>query len=184
MWYLWLGAKSPLFGKDKMTTFERCFVADKTTHKEKTIPYYKLIEKKEICEKILAEFGLPPESSHIINGHVPVKIKDGENPQKGGGRLFMIDGGMSKAYQKTTGIAGYTFIIGSRYMAFAEHKPYCAAKVDGSQEYYTPVLKHVKHFPDRMTVGDTDIGEDLKRQIDELKMLVTAYRKGTIKERE
>ncbi len=114
MWYLWLGSKSPLFGKDQMTTFERCFVADKKTHKEHTVPYYKLINRKDICEKILMEFGLDPKNSIILNGHVPVKIKDGESPVKGGGKLIVIDGGMSKAYQKQTGIAGYTFIFNSR----------------------------------------------------------------------
>ena len=94
-----------------MTTFERCFVADKKTHKEHTVPYYKLINRKDICEKILMEFGLDPKNSIILNGHVPVKIKDGESPVKGGGKLIVIDGGMSKAYQKQTGIAGYTFHI-------------------------------------------------------------------------
>ncbi len=97
MWYLWLSSKSPLFGKDQMTTFERCFVADKATHKEHTVPYYKLINRKEICEKILLEFGLDPKDSIILNGHVPVKIKDGESPVKGEGKLIVIDGGMSKA---------------------------------------------------------------------------------------
>jgi len=102
MWYLWLGSKSPLFGKDRMTTFERLFVTDKTAHKEKSVPYYSLIDREDVCKKILMEFGLSPENSHILNGHVPVKFKDGESPIKGGGRLFMIDGGMSKAYQKKT----------------------------------------------------------------------------------
>ncbi len=115
MWYLWLGPNSPLFGKDQMTTFERCFIADKITHKENTVPYYTLIEDRKVCEDIIVEFGLDPEKGIILNGHVPVKIKDGESPVKGGGKLFIIDGGMSKAYQKTTGIAGYTFIINSRY---------------------------------------------------------------------
>ena len=184
MWYLWLGSKSPLFGKDRMTTFERYFIADKSSHKETSALYYKLINDEEICEKILSEFGLPPESSHIINGHVPVKLKDGESPIKGNGRLFMIDGGISKAYQKTTGIAGYTFIFNSRYMALAEHKPYSRMKADGMQEFHSPEIKIVKLLEKRMTVADTNIGEELKRQVEELKMLVTEYRKGTIKERE
>jgi fructose-1,6-bisphosphatase-3 len=166
-----------------MTTFERYFIEDKDAHKEKTSPYYKLVEREEICKKILEEFGLSPENSHIINGHVPVKLKDGENPVKGGGRLFMIDGGMSKAYQKKTGIAGYTFISNSRFMALAEHKPYSKQKQDGTQEFHSPEIKIVETFKKRMTVADTDTGAELKQQIKELKMLVKAYQKGTIKER-
>jgi fructose-1,6-bisphosphatase-3 len=173
MWYLWLGSKSPLFGKDRMTTFERCFIADKSTHKEHSAVYYKLINQKEVCEKILSEFDLPFESSHILNGHVPVKLKDGESPIKGEGRLFIIDGGISKAYQKTTGIAGYTFIFNSRFMALAEHKPYTQMREDGTQEFHSPEIKIVKALDKRMTVADTDIGDDLKRQIEELKILVT-----------
>ena len=123
MWYLWEGGDSPLFGKEKMTTFERLFIADKAAHKEPTRPYYKLIKEKEPCEKILNEFGLSAAHSKILNGHVPVKIKDGESPIKGGGLLYVIDGGISKAYQKQTGIAGYTFIFNSRFMALAEHSP-------------------------------------------------------------
>ncbi|MCR5482367.1 MAG: fructose-1,6-bisphosphatase [Clostridia bacterium] len=182
MWWLWLGAKSPLFGKDQMTTFERLFVEDKATHKEHTVPYYKLINRKDICEKILAEFGLDPKTSHILNGHVPVKFKDGESPIKGEGKLFIIDGGISKAYQKTTGIAGYTFIYNSRHMALAEHKPYKPLQEDGTQEFFSPTLQIVETLPHRMTVADSDIGEELERQVEELKALVTAYRKGQIKE--
>lgn len=183
MWYLWLGSKSPLFGKDQMTTFERSFIADKKTHKEYTVPYYKLINDKAICEKILAEFGLEPEISHILNGHVPVKIKDGESAIKGGGKLFIIDGGISKAYQKTTGIAGYTFISNSRFMAIAEHEPYTPIQPDGSQEFHTPTLKTVETFPVRLTIKTSDIGEELQKQVEDLKALVRAYRTGLIKER-
>jgi len=182
MWYLWLGSKSPLFGKDKMTTFERYFIADKSVYKEHSSPYYRLINEKAICKKILLEFGLSPENSHILNGHVPVKFKDGESPVRGGGRLFIIDGGMSKAYQKTTGIAGYTFIFNSRFMALAEHKPYSPMLPDGTQEFHSPNIRTVELLKKRMTVADTDIGEELKTQVDELKALVEAYRKGTIKE--
>jgi len=183
MWYLWLGKKSPIFGKDKMTTFERLFIKDKATHKEYNVAYYRLIESERICKKILAEFELPPRTSHIINGHVPVKIKDGENPVKAGGRLFIIDGGISKAYQSTTGIAGYTFIYTSRYLALAEHKPYSPMREDGTQEFHSPEIKIMEDFPKRMTVADTDIGDELKRQVEDMKMLVSAYKKGTIKER-
>ena len=183
MWYLWLGKKSPLFGKDQMTTFERCFVADKKTHKEHTVPYYKLINRKDICEKILMEFGLDPKNSIILNGHVPVKIKDGESPVKGGGKLIVIDGGMSKAYQKQTGIAGYTFIFNSRFMALAEHKPYSPLQPDGTQEFHSPVIRTVKTLEKRMLVKDTDLGKELQQEVDELKELVKAYRTGRLKEK-
>ena len=182
MWYLWLGANSPLFGKDQMTTLERCLIDDKKTHKENTVPYYKLIEKEEIVDKILVEFGLDPDKSIILNGHVPVKIKDGESPIKGGGKLFIIDGGMSKAYQKTTGIAGYTFFINSRYMALAEHKPYSPLQEDGSQIFHSPVISIVRTMKKRMLVVDTDLGKELLREREELRALVEAYRNGTLKE--
>ena len=181
--YLWLGSKSPLFGKDQMTTFERSFIADKKAHKEHTVPYYKLIQEKETCEKILQEFGLDPETSHILNGHVPVKIKDGESPIRGGGKLIIIDGGISKAYQKQTGIAGYTFIFNSRFMALAEHKPYSPMKDDGTQEFHAPTLKIVENLPVRLTVKNSDIGEDLEQQVEDLKKLVAAYKNAVIKER-
>lgn len=183
MWYLWLGAKSPLFGKDQMTTFERSFIADKKVHKEYTVPYYRLIKQREYCEKILAEFGLNPETSHILNGHMPVKIKDGESPIKGDGKLFIIDGGISKAYQKQTGIAGYTFIYNSRFMALAEHKKYTPKEADGSQEFHEPIIKIVENLPVRQTVKMSDIGVELEAQVEDLKKLVRAYKTGQIKER-
>jgi fructose-1,6-bisphosphatase-3 len=183
MWYLWCGSRSPLFGKDRMTTFERYFIDDKSTHKEKSAPYYKLINDRGVCEKILCEFGLSPDTSHILNGHVPVKTKDGESPVKGGGLLFFIDGGMSKAYQKTTGIAGYTFIFNSRYMALAEHKPYMPMTPSGEQEFDSPVIRIVETLKNRMTVKDTDIGKELEQRIAELRALVEAFRKGVIKEK-
>ena len=183
MWYLWLGPNSPLFGKDQMTTLERCLIDDKKTHKEHTVPYYKLIEREDIVDKILTEFGLDTETSIILNGHVPVKIKDGESPIKGGGKLFIIDGGMSKAYQKTTGIAGYTFFINSRYMALAEHKPYSPLQPDGTQVFHHPVISIVRRMKNRMLVADTDLGIDLIREREELRALVEAYRKGTLKEK-
>ena len=183
MWYLWLGAKSPLFGKDQMTTFERSFIADKKVHKEYTVPYYSLIREKENCEKILAEFGLNPETSHILNGHVPVKIKDGESPIKGEGKLFIIDGGISKAYQKQTGIAGYTFIYNSRFMALAEHQKYTPKEADGTQTFHEPIIRIVENLPVRQTVKMSDIGGELQNQLEDLKMLVRAYKTGEIKER-
>lgn len=183
MWYLWLSGQSPLFGKEKMTTFERLFIADKATHKEKTSPYYSLIKEKAPCEKILKEFGLDPERSKIINGHVPVKLKDGESPIKGGGLLYVIDGGMSKAYQKQTGIAGYTFIFNSRFMALAEHKPYIISKEDGSKIFESPVMRTVETLQERMLNIDTDQSKHLLEHIEDMKALVEAYRSGKIKEK-
>ena len=177
MWYLWCGAKSPVFGKDKITTFEHYFVEDKSTHKETMNPYYQLSQKEEFCRRILLEFGLPEEGSHIINGHVPVKMKDGEKPVKAGGKLFIIDGGLSKAYQSTTGIAGYTLIYNSHHLALAEHMPYDPRKEN------TPKVSVVEKMTSRVMVADTDKGRELKEQIEDLKELVAAYRKGTIKER-
>ena len=182
MWYLWLGGSSPLFGKEKMTTFERLFIADKASHKEPVRPYYKLIKEKAFCEKIIREFGLDPRKAKILNGHVPVKIKDGESPIKGGGLLYVIDGGISKAYQKQTGIAGYTFIFNSRFMALAEHKPYSPLQPDGTQEFHSPVMKTVATMPERLLIIDTDQGAEISEQVDDLLALVEAYKEGLIKE--
>ncbi|MGN0720544.1 MAG: fructose-1,6-bisphosphatase [Anaerovoracaceae bacterium] len=182
MWYLWLGGDSPLFGKEKMTTFERLFIADKASHKEPTRPYYKLIKERAACEKILKEFGLDPRTAKILNGHVPVKIKDGESPIKGGGLLYVIDGGISKAYQKQTGIAGYTFIFNSRFMALAEHKPYSPLQPDGTQEFHSPVMKTVETMPDRLLIVDTDQGAVLVEKVHDLEDLIEAFKEGLIKE--
>lgn len=176
MWYLWCGAKSPVFGKDKMRTFEHYFIEDQSVRKEHLNPYYQLCQKEEVCCRILREFGLKPEDSHIINGHVPVKIKDGETPVKGGGRLFVIDGGLSKAYQKHTGIAGYTLIYNSRHLALAEHKPF-----DPNRES-TPRVAIVEKMKNRVMVADTDKGRELQEQITDLRELVDAFRRGEIKE--
>lgn len=177
MWYLWCGAKSPVFGKDKMTTFEHYFVEDREASREKMNPYYKLSVQEEYCDRILEEFGLLTTGSHIINGHVPVKIKDGETPIKAGGKLFIIDGGLSKAYQGTTGIAGYTLIFNSRHLALAEHKPFDPKKES------TPRVSIVEKMQKRIMVADTDDGKELARRIEDLKELVAAYRKGALKER-
>ena len=177
MWYLWCGAKSPLFGKEKMTTFEHYFIEDKATHKEAMNPYYQLSEKEECCRKILKEFGLSPENGHIINGHVPVKLKDGETPVKAGGKLFVIDGGLSKAYQSKTGIAGYTLIFNSHHLALAEHMPFCPGKKN------TPKVTIVEKTKKRIMVGDTDLGKELAARIEDLKELVAAYRDGILKEK-
>lgn len=177
MWYLWCGKKSPVYGKDKMTTFEHYFIEDKQTHKETMNPYYQLSVRREYCDKILEEFGLPTKNSHIINGHVPVKIKDGETPVKAGGKLYIIDGGLSKAYQSKTGIAGYTLIYNSRHLALAEHRPFCRGKEN------TPKVTIVEKMKKRVMVGDTDLGTELMEKIQDLKDLVNAYREGVIKEK-
>lgn len=176
MWYLWCGAKSPVFGKDRMTTFENYFLDDKNVKEETMNPYYRLCEKEEYCDRILEEFGLPLTGSHIINGHVPVKIKDGETPVKANGKLFIIDGGLSKAYQGKTGIAGYTLIYNSLHLALAEHKPF-----DPAREM-TPRVVIVEQMKERIRVADTDKGKELAEAIADLKELVAAYRKGEIKE--
>ena len=177
MWYLWSGAKSPVFGKDKMTIFEHYFVEDKEASRERMNPYYKLSVQEKYCDMILEEFGLTTTGSHIINGQVPVKIKDGETPIKAGGKLFIIDGGLSKAYQGKTGIAGYTLIFNSRHLALAEHKPFDPKKES------TPKVSIVEKMRKRIMVADTDDGKELARRIEDLKELVAAYRKGALKER-
>lgn len=182
LWYLWCGAKSPLFGKSKMAAFENYFVEDAEVRRERMNPYYRLVERQDVCEMILREFCMDPESSHIINGHVPVKIKQGESPVKGGGKLFFIDGGMSKAYQSQTGIAGYTFIFNSRFMALAEHKPFIPEGEDGVPVENSPTVHIVEAMKERVRVADTDTGRELAARIEELSALLDAYRNGTIKE--
>lgn len=175
MFYLWCGPKSPVFGKSKLSYFEHYFIEDAKTHKEIMNPYYSLSHEEEICQKILREFGMP-ESSHIINGHVPVKMKEGESPIKANGKLFVIDGGISKAYRTKTGIAGYTLIYNSHALNLAEH----TAKEQGKM--VTPNVMVVEKMERRMTIADTDYGDVIREQIADLKELLDAYRKGIIKE--
>jgi hypothetical protein len=182
MWYLWLSEDSPLFGKDKMTTFERYFIEDKATHKENKVPYYRLMDKEEMADKILEDFGLDPKKGKILNGHVPVKLKDGEKPVKAGGKLYVIDGGISKAYQKTTGIAGYTAIMTSKHMYLAEHKPYEPLREDGTQVFHRPVMHLEDTVPERIRIRDTDTGAELREQIASLEELLYAFKSGSIKE--
>ena len=182
MWYLWSGPNSPLFGKQKMATFERYFIADKTTHKEERNSYYNYRDNEKIIELILEEFGLNPKKSHIINGHVPVKVAKGESPIKANGKLFVIDGGMSKPYQKVTGIAGYTLIYNSYSLAISEHAPF-KSRQSAIEEEIDIVSVHsmIEHARNRINVGDTDVGVHIKQQIADLKKLLVAYRKGIIK---
>ena len=182
MWYLWLSEDSPLFGKDKMTTFERYFIADKATHKETKVPYYKLIDKEETAVKILKDFGLDPETGRILNGHVPVKLVKGETPIKANGKIFIIDGGISKAYHKTTGIAGYTAIMTSKHMYLAEHQTYEPLRPDGTQTFHRPVMHLVQTSPVRLRIRDTDIGVEIREKIANLEALYDQFVGGGIRE--
>ena len=184
MWYIWLSANSPLFGKDKMATFERYFLEEKETHKEKKNPYYRLLENEKIVNQILGEFGLSSEGTHIVNGHVPVKSKNGENPVKCNGKVLVIDGGFSRAYQKETGIAGYTLIYNSYGLILVAHKPFesTEAAIEKESDIHSDSTI-VKRVSERKMVGDTDIGKELKEQIEDLEVLLSAYRSGRIAER-
>lgn len=183
MWYLWTGQCSSLFGKDDMTTFERYFIEDKETHKENKNPYFTLREDEDICNKIFDEFGLDINESHIINGHVPVESKNGESPIKSNGRVIAIDGGFSRAYQKKTGIAGYTLIYNSQNLQLISHEPFTSTEeaiVNESDILSTTML--VEHKLSRKTVKDTDAGKKLLDEVKDLKLLLMAYKKGIIKE--
>ena len=184
MWFIWLHPDSPLFGKNKMATFERCFLEDPETHIEKKNPYYFLIENETVIDGILREFGLDPEKAHIVNGHVPVKRKDGESPIKCGGKVMVIDGGFSKAYQKETGIAGYTLIYNSYGLRLVAHEPFesTEAAIANEKDIHSETTV-VQRVYDRYLVGDTDAGRDLREQITDLERLLAAYRNGEITEK-
>lgn len=185
MWYFWGGPKSPLFGKDKAATFERYFLEEKELHKENKNPYYSLINDEKICDKILENFGLETNGdSHIINGHMPVKAKDGENPVKANGKLIVIDGGFAKAYQSTTGIAGYTLTYNSHGLVLAMNEPFeskCKAIEEGLDIKTQTILK--ENILNRKRVADTDIGQKLIEEVEDLKQLLIAYREGELKEK-
>lgn len=183
MWYLWCGASSPLFGKFRMTTFERYFINDKSTHFEEKNHYYNFRDSEEISNNILIEFGLSPKHSHIINGHIPVKTKEGESPIKANGKLLVIDGGFCRAYQPETGIAGYTLIYNSYGLLLTSHDPFESIKkaIEEEKDILSSTVI-LESSATRKRVADTDIGVELKRQIETLKMLLTAYREGLINE--
>ena len=185
VWYMWCGKDSPLFGKDDMKTFERYFIEDKETHVENKNPYYKFCNQEETCDMILKEFKLNPKISHIINGHVPVKEKKGESPIKANGKLYIIDGGFSKAYQPQTGLAGYTLIFNSYGMKLVSHAPFESAEKsikEGKDIISSSRIVDVSQ--NRIRVKDTDIGKELQNQVNDLKKLLNAYRKGLIKNSE
>ena len=183
-WYLWCGPESPLFDKSKMSTFERYFIADKSTHVEEKGWYYKLRDSAAICDYIMDEFGVKGEHRHIINGHVPVKVGKGEKPIKADGRLMVIDGGFAKAYHNTTGIAGYTLVYHSRGFQLVQHAPFTSTEeaiLNGTDiQTTTQIVEMMGH---REMVADSDKGVELSEQVSDLEKLLMAYRKGIIKER-
>ena len=184
LWYIWASPNSPLYGKDKMTTFERYFIEDKATHIEKKNAYYHLWEKEEVVDHMLEEFGLDPENGHIINGHVPVHQLEGENPVKCNGKVIVIDGGFSEAYRNVTGIAGYTLVYSSYGLSLTAHEPFTSAEDAVVTERDIVSNRVAVHYTTRRAlVGDTDNGKALKERIQELKQLLEAYRKGIIKEK-
>lgn len=184
IWYLWCGKNSPAFDKSKMATFERYFLIDKETHKEIKGHYYALRNEEAICDMILDEFGVEGEHRHIINGHVPVKAMSGEKPIKANGKLMVIDGGFSKAYQPETGIAGYTLVFHSRGFQLVQHEPFTSTQkaIEEGQDIKS-TIQVVEMSMNRMRVKDTDKGRELKIQIKDLKKLLVAYRTGAIKEK-
>ncbi|MBP1559227.1 MAG: fructose-1,6-bisphosphatase [Oscillospiraceae bacterium] len=184
MWYLWCGPKSPLSGKDRITTFERYFVEDQTTWEEHKDPYYRVSATQAGANAILKEFGLELKRSKIINGHMPVKIRKGESPVKAGGKLLVIDGGLSRAYQPVTGIAGYTLTFNSREMSLAEHHPFDSVQrvVNNDEDMHSSTFV-VEKMENRLMIRDTDNGQRLARNINDLEMLLDAYRAGMIKQK-
>ena len=183
LWWLWAGRNSPIFGRDRMTTFERRFIKDESTWTEPKNPYYAFYQDPDVCDMLLKEFGLEGDHCHIVNGHVPVKVKKGESPVKGGGKLLVIDGGFSRAYQPTSGIAGYTLIFNSRHFRMVSHQPFAGRKealkrnrdIDNDSVVFETLEK-------RMKVAQTDEGVDLQAQVDDLIRLMEAYRSGAVAE--
>lgn len=182
MYYLWFGSRSPLFGRARMTTFERYFVRDTETWAEPKNPYYKLVEEYGYACKLLTEFGLNPETSHIINGHVPVQAVKGEHPVKARGRYIRIDGGFCRAYHDKTGIAGYTLIYSSRGLRLVSHSPFDgkAAAVAQNKDILAADDVVFEMMPRRMLVRDTDAGRELTERMNDLRELLDAYREGTV----
>lgn len=183
--YLWCGPESPLFDKSKMATFERYFIADKETHVEEKGYYFKLRDDEKVIDHILDAFGVVGSNRHIINGHVPVRTLKGENPIKANGKLMVIDGGFSKAYHNETGIAGYTLVYHSRGFQLVQHEPFTSTE-DAIQRGtdIKSTTQIVEMSNRRMLVADTDIGVELRKQIEDLEELLYAYRHGYIKEKE
>lgn len=178
MWYLWAGPKSPLFGKSQFSAFENLFVKEEELKKEHMNPYFNLSKKEEICDMIFKEFDMDPTKSHIINGHMPVK--PGQTPVRANGKLYVIDGGISKPYQKKTGIAGYTLMFNSHHLALAEHKNF--NQIVDNMGSYQPKIMITEKMKNRLLIKDTDYGNILIEKIKDLENLLKAYDKGLIKE--
>ncbi len=183
LWWLWAGRNSPIFGRDRMTTFERRFLADRDTWTEPKNPYYTYCQNPEVCDRLLAEFGLEGDHCHIINGHVPVKVKKGESPIKGGGKLLVIDGGFSRAYQATSGIAGYTLIFNSRHFRMVSHQPFAGKwnAIHNNDDIENDSVVFEK-LDTRMRVSQTDEGVELQTRVEDLMLLLEAYRSGAVAE--
>ena len=183
LWWLWAGRNSPIFGRDRMTTFERRFLADESTWTEPKNAYYTYYQNPEVCERLLKEFCLEGDHCHIINGHVPVKVKKGESPVKGGGKLLVIDGGFSRAYQATSGIAGYTLIYNSHHYRIVSHQPFTgkwnAVHRNDDIAHESVIFEKLEK---RMRISQTDEGEELQTRVDDLKLLLEAYRSGAVTE--
>ena len=182
--YLWCGKDSPLFDKSKMATFERYFLTNRETFVEEKGAYFRLRDNETVCDRILDAFDVSGQNRHIINGHVPVHASKGENPIKADGKLMVIDGGFSEAYHSETGIAGYTLIYHSRGFQLVQHEPFTSTQdaiLRGTDiKSTTQIVEMSTH---RMLVADTDKGEELRAQVDDLKQLLHAYRHGIIKEK-
>ena len=183
LWFLWCGRNSPTYGRDRMTTFERRLIKDESAWTEPKNAYYTYYNDPEICIRLMKDFGLEGEHCHIINGHVPVKSKKGESPLKGGGRLIVIDGGFCRAYQPTTGIAGYTLIYNSNCIRIVSHKPF-VGKQTAIQENMDIVSTSTvfERMDSRIKISETDIGVQLQQQVDDLKALLHAYKMGEVLE--
>lgn len=179
--YMWQGAGSSLFGRTKMTTFERYYIKEKTTHDEPKNTYFTFREDVEFVERVLEEFGIDPEKGRIVNGHTPVKERMGEEPIKADGRMLVIDGGFSKAYQPTTGLAGYTLLYNSFGIQLVTHQPFTSIEDAVKQEFdIVSTRRVVDRELERMTVRETDVGAKLEEQVTDLKKLLNAYRDGRI----
>ena len=183
LWWLWAGRNSPIFGRDRMTTFERRFIKDESSWAEPKNPYYTHYNDAAVVEMLLKEFGLEGNHCHIINGHVPVKAKKGESPIKGNGKLVVIDGGFCRAYQATSGIAGYTLIFNSRNLRIVSHQPF-AGKLEAIQQNYDIANDSMifEHMEQRVKIAQTDQGRELQARVDDLLMLLEAYRSGAVTE--
>lgn len=183
LWFLWAGRNSPIFGRDRMTTFERRLIKDESSWTEPKNAYYRHYQDPAVCDMLLREFGLEGEHCHIINGHVPVKSKKGESPLKGGGKLIVIDGGFCKAYQPTTGIAGYTLIYNSRNIRIVAHQPFAGKEKAVRENWDIASTSNVfERMESRMKIAETDIGHQLQAQVDDLRALLCAYKTGAVTE--